>query len=119
MVYRFVDHSAAVTAALRGWKHTPFTPGCALAGTTDVPGGGARGFRLAPPALRAHYHLDLLGDGVVMLCRTCINRVRSVDAPTDHANHARALVSEHATLLPAPAVHGLASYITLQYWLDG
>eukprot|EP01047_Picozoa_sp_COSAG01_P043332 COSAG01_NODE_3841_length_5646_cov_2.225527_2_plen_1025_part_00 len=122
MVHRFVDHSAAVTAELRGWRHTPFTPGCKLANTVDVPG-GAYGFRSASPALREHYHLQLLGDGVVMLCKKCIDRLRDVpDLAADHLEHAQLLVcgnSPHAALLPHNTVHALASYMVLQYWLDG
>jgi len=116
----FVDQQVEVQ--LVGWKHTKFSPGCEGNASVDIPG-GARPFRAATPELLKHYHMELLVDTNVQLCRNCIDRLRFMDPEEqaqDTENHRAELIARHgAELLPANVLIAMASLITLLYWLQG
>ena len=116
----FVDQQVQVE--LVGWKHTKFSPGCEGNASVDVPG-DARPFRAATPELLKHYHMELLVDTNVQLCKNCIDRLRFMDAEEqaqDTENHRVELIAKHGVeLLPANVLIAMASLITLLYWLQG
>ena len=116
----FVDQQVQVQ--LIGWKHTKFSPGCEGNASVAVPG-DARPFRAPTPELLKHYHMELLVDTNVQLCKNCIDRLRFMDAEEqalDTENHRVELIAKHGVeLLPANVLIAMASLITLLYWLQG
>ena len=116
---RFVDQQTE--ASLQGIKHTPFEPGCACA-HSSVPG-GETAFRGIPAAdaMRSVHHLELLGEGTVQLCadchRACVRKTEGELAEL-RDQHAATVLGPHChRLLPKPALHALASHLTLQFWV--